>query len=300
MPLTAVIILNWNGKENTLACLASLQKLQASIIVIDNASMDDSVATIRKKFPKVQLIENKTNLGFAAGNNLGIKRALSAGVDYLWLLNNDTLVDDQTHRELIKTGAAYPQAGIIGGKIYFAKGFEFHSERYQKSEKGKVLWYAGGLIDWRNIYASHRGVDEVDRGQYDKPEITGFVTGCSMFIKKEVIKTIGIFDERYYLYWEDVDFCLRARSAGYQLLYIPKAIIWHKNASSSGRSGNPLQQYYFTRNRFLFAMKHAPWRSKIAVLHESLRLATGGNSFQKQGVKDALLGHYGKGGKWEN
>lgn len=299
MPQIAIVIINWNGKKDTLNCLASLNKLVTSgftksVIVVDNGSSDGVVEEIRKNFPDVHIIETKENLGFTGGNNFGMSYALQSGHNYIWLLNNDTIVDAHALISLIKVFDD-PRVGIAGSKIYFAPGREYHKDQYKTSERGHILWYAGGIIDWDNIYARHRGVDEVDRGQYDKTEETAFVTGCSMMIKKEVMQKVGMFDNRYYLYLEDVDLCLRAKRNHYKTVYVPSSKIWHVNAGSSGGPGSKLHQYYLTRNRLLLGMRFAPLRTKVALLREALRFFTHGTPTEKKAVVDFFLGRLGKG-----
>jgi len=119
---------------------------------VDNGSTDDSVERIRKTEPKVKIVENKKNLGFAEGNNVGIKYALENGADYICLLNNDTRVDPSFLAELVKSLQSDEKIGLIGGKIYFEKGYEFFKNKYKDNQRGKVIWYAGGLIDWNNIF----------------------------------------------------------------------------------------------------------------------------------------------------
>lgn len=293
----AIIIVNWNGKDDTVVCLASVKKMKAknvdlSVIVIDNGSTNDSVSVISKAHPWVHLIETDKNLGFTGGNNVGIKKALDWGADFVWLLNNDTIV----HPEVLLSLDAFKESnvGIVGSKIYFAPGQEYHKDRYAKVDRGRVFWYAGGLVDWGNMYASHRGVDEVDHGQYDKTEETPFITGCSMMIRREVLERIGLLDDKYYLYLEDLDFCLRAKRAGYRLLYVPTSIVWHVNAGSSGSVGNPLHEYYLTRNRLLVGLRYAPVRTKIALFKEALRFLALGSFVKKKAVFDAFFWRFGK------
>lgn len=287
----SIILVNWNGKEDTLACLASLRKLKVKslklkVIVVDNGSTDNSVEVIREKFPDVEVIETGKNLGFAGGNNVGIRKALEDGADFVWLLNNDTSVDENA---LIALLEAYkdPRVGIAGSKIYFAPGHEFHKDKYQKNELGKVIWYAGGLIDWQNVYASHRGVDEVDTGQYDTVMETPFVTGCSMMVKKQVFEKVGLLDEKLFAYLEDLDFCLRAKQVGYTLLYEPQSKLWHKNAGSSG-VGSDTHQYYMTRNRLFIGMRYASLRTKFALIREAIRFIIGGPAIRRKAVIDFL------------
>jgi GT2 family glycosyltransferase len=288
-----VIIVNWNGWKDTIVCLDSLKKVKQihatlTIIVVDNGSTNESVPMIRKKFPEMTLLETHKNLGFSGGNNVGMRYALEHGADFVWLLNNDTFVDSG----ILSCLSTFkdPSVGIIGNKIYFAPGHEFHASRYSARQKGRVLWYAGGLIDWNNVYASHRGVDEVDHGQYDTPEETQFITGCSMIIRRAVIENIGYLDDNYYLYLEDLDYCLRAKKAGYRLLYVPAGVLWHVNAGSSARPGNPLHEYYFTRNRLLLGFRYATSRTKFALLREAFRFTS---PVRRKAVRDWIFGKFG-------
>ncbi len=292
----AIILVNWNGKKDTLACLESLTKLKTQsaswrtklkTYVVDNGSTDNSVVAIKKNFSDVEVIEVGENLGFAGGNNVGIRRALEWGADYIWLLNNDTVVDHNALDALL--GAFVDKSvGVAGSKIYFASGHEFHKELYSKENLGHVLWYAGGLIDWQNMYASHRGVDEVDKGQNDKIAETPFITGCSMMIKKQVFEKIGLLDEKFFAYLEDLDFCLRAKQMGYKLVYKPQSILWHKNAGSSG-VGSALHEYYMTRNRLIVGMRYAPVRTKIALIREGIRFIFSGPPIRRKAILDAIL-----------
>ncbi len=302
-----IIILNFNGKADTIACLETLQELrimnssageagyELRIVVVDNGSTDGSVEAIRHKLPQTLVLENKSNLGFAEGNNVGIRYALENGADYVVLLNNDTLVDKNFVEELLKGMKSDLKIGVVSPKIYFAPGFEFHRDRYKESEKGKVIWYAGGKIDWQNVLASHNGVDEVDHGQHNKQTETDFATGCCMLIKKEVFLSIGLLDTKYFLYWEDTDFCQRAKRAGFKVVYIPGSVVWHKNAGSGGGSGSQLQDYYTTRNRLFLGMRYAPLRSKIALLRESLFKIFAGRQWQRRGILDFYLQRFGRG-----
>lgn len=293
----AAIIVNWNGKKDSLCCLESLQKInllgnRLTVIVVDNGSTDDSVSAIRRACPDVTVIETGENLGFTGGNNVGIKKALDLGAEVIWLLNNDTIVD----KNVLSFAKVFEDStvGACGSKIYFAAGHEFHHDRYKNSERGKVLWYAGGLVDWDNVYASHRGVDEVDHGQYDTNTDTQFITGCSFIVRSDVIRKIGMLNDRYYLYLEDLDWSLRIQKAGYKTVYVSSSVIWHVNAGSSGRPGNPLQNYYLTRNRLFLGMKYAPFRTKVALIREGIRFLISGSPTQRKAVLDFMMGRLGK------
>lgn len=300
MKKIAIVILNYKNIADTLDCIASLEKVHIddfslSIILVNNDTENTyTLSDFKTKFP-LEIINNPINNGFSGGNNVGIKKALLQGVEYVLLLNNDTLVDPSFVKELVKSANLQPNSGALSPKIYFAKGCEFHKTRYTKEELGKVLWYAGGLMDWRNVIGTHRGVDEVDKGQYDEESTTDFVTGCCMLIPSDVLKKIGILDERYFLYYEDSDLSERIKRAGFSLSFVSRAIIWHKNGGAAGGSGSSLQDYYISRNRLLFGMTYAPMKSKIALVRESLSILLRGRKWQKTGVKDFYLRKFGKG-----
>lgn len=295
-----VIILNWNNKDLTLACLQSLQKIkfpprsQISYLVIDNGSTDDSIKVIKKAFPKVFILENKKNLGYAEGNNKGMEYALKKGADYLLVLNNDIEMDEDFLVQLIKVADKEKKAGLFSPKIYFAPGYELHKKRYQKEERGKVIWYAGGIIDWDNVLSPHRGVDEVDKGQFDKVIEVDYASGSCLLIKKEVLEEIGLFDSKLCMYWEDTDLSQRARRAGWRVLYVPKAKIWHKVSSSSG-IGSGLNDYYLARNRLIFGFRYARLRTKFALFRDSIRILLKGRKWERIGVRDFYLMRFGKG-----
>lgn len=301
-----VVILNFNGKEFILQCLESVMKLETrnletEIVVVDNGSSDDSVKLVEQRYKDrpagkagIKILSNKNNLGFAEGNNVGIRYALENGADYVMLLNPDTLVNKNLLVQLVKVAEGEDKIGILSPKIYFAPGFEYHHDRYKDSERGRVIWYAGGVMDWKNVLASHRGVDEVDHGQYDEVMETDFGTGCCLLMKSQVFKKIGFLDEKYFLYFEDNDFCQRARRAGFGIYYVPDAFLFHLNAGSTS-SGSDLQDYYISRNRMLFGIRYVPLRAKIALLRESLKLLLSGRKWQKAGVRDFYLGKFSKG-----
>jgi GT2 family glycosyltransferase len=290
------IIVNWNGKADTDTCLSSLQKIdhkktEFHIIVVDNGSTDGSLAELRRNHPDVTYIPVGENLGFTGGNNRGISHALNNKADYIWLLNNDTYVD----KNVLSMLWAFddPSVGAVTGKIYFAPHHEYHIDRYKEPERGKVIWYAGGIIDWHNMYASHRGVDEVDHGQYDNNGSTPYISGCSFMVRTDVVKKVGLLDDRYYLYLEDLDWSLRIQKSGYKTLFCPSSVLWHINAGSSGRPGNPLHEYYFTRNRLLLGFRYAPVRTKFALFREAIRFLFS-SPLKRKAVLDACFGRFGK------
>lgn len=293
-----IIIVHYKGKKFTRQCLQSVEELKTfgfklKTMVINN-NPQESLKDLEGKFPKFTFHETKENLGFVGGNNLGIKKALEDGADYVFLVNNDTTLNPNILIHLIKVAEKRKKAGILGPKIYFAPGYEYHYDRYKKSERGKVFWYAGGEIDWANVITQHRGVDKVDKKQYDQIEETDYISGCGMFIKREVLKKIGLLDKKYFLYYEDSDFSVRAKKAGFKLLFTPQAKMWHFNAASS-EVGGSLHDYYITRNRLLFGMRYAPLRAKIALFRWGVSRLIVGRPWQKIAFRDFLIGRFGKG-----
>lgn len=289
----AIVILNYKGAQNTLECITSVsaankKDINMELIVVDNNSEDDSQKKL-KKLNNIKLILNSENLGFTGGMNTGIRYALENGAAQVILLNNDTYVDRDF---LINICKASLTGDIVAPKIYFAPGYEFHKKRYKNSDLGKVIWYAGGKIDWQNVIGTHIGVDEVDTGQFSSPKEIDFATGCCLLVKKEVFEKIGFLDDKYFLYLEDMDFSVRAKKNGFKIIFEPTSVIWHKNASSAGGSGSPLQDYYFTRNRLIFAFKYTKLRTKLAVLRQTLSQC--GNSIKRRAFFDFLTFHYGK------
>ena len=223
-PLVYIIILSWNGKADTVECLRSLELLEYpnhKLLVVDNASSDGTAEAVRKEFPGVELIVNERNLRFAGGNNVGISYAVARGAHYVLLLNNDTVVDKALVRALVDVAESAPEIGMVGPKIYY----------YQDRNR---LWYAGGNIDWKKGWMWHTGVREDDQGQYDTQRSTDFISGCCMLVKRSVIERVGAFDEAYYIYGEDVDWCVRASRAGFALQFAPDARLWHKLSVTSG------------------------------------------------------------------
>lgn len=298
-----IVTINYNTAEDTKKMLASLEKLHhpdfsLHAIVVDNASRE-KFSLDNKGSIETTVLRSETNKGFAGGSNFGIEYALKAGADYVLLLNNDTIVDRNLISQLLKELESKKEIGITVPKIYFAKGYEYHKDRYKSDELGNVFWYAGGYTDWSHVFSKHRGMDEVDHKQYDRIENTSFATGCCMLVKKEVFEKVGFFNEKYFLYFEDADFSERVQKAGYIIVYVPQAKLWHMTSASTGGSGSALHDYFLTRNRMMFGFMYAPLRAKIALTRESLRLFSSGRKYQKRGIKDFYTGKFGQGSFFE-
>lgn len=296
----SIILIHYNAEEETTDCLKSLVNLKAdgfkySVIVVDNGSkVPYEIPAVFAKQP-FELVRSESNLGYTGGNNLAITHAFDEyHSDYVLLLNNDTTVDREFAQELWRAAQTQPQHGLIASKIYFSPGREYHGNSYTAKDRGNVLWYAGGSIDWQNLIAFHRGVDELDRGHFDTQQESDFATGCSVLIKREVLEKIGLLEEKYFLYLEDVDLSVRAAQAGYGIGFCPTSKVWHKNAGSSGGAGSPLHQYYQTRNRLLFAMRYGSWRTRLTAASLAVRLGLGGNQAERAAVKDLVTGQLGK------
>ncbi|MGQ0601229.1 MAG: glycosyltransferase family 2 protein [Anaerolineales bacterium] len=247
-PTVAVIVLNWNGLTDTLACVASLLRCDyssATIVVVDNGSTDDSVTGIRAAFSQVTVLETGCNLGYVGGNNFGLEHARQLRADYALLLNNDTEVAPDFITRLVEVVQADPQIGIAGPFIYY-------------HVKPTTFWSVGGQIDWRRGHTSMLGEGQPDAGQFgDQPFPVEFVTGCALLIRSEVMNRIGLLEERFFAYYEDTEWCVRARRAGYRVLSVPAAKVLHKITPEARFASNSLA-YYLTRNRLLFLkLSHA-------------------------------------------
>ncbi len=266
--MIGLVTVNYNQYQMTKEFLDSL----ASIKYPENITVFISDVSSKKenfkigKYPMKVINQPLPNKGYAFGINQGVKYFLKNNINQFCAINNDIIFDKNFYLEAEK---AFKKYDIFGGKIYYAPGYEYH-KKYKKNDIGKVIWYAGGIDDWKNCFTYHRGVDEVDKGQYNKEEKTDFITGCMFFFNKKIVEKTGFWDEKYFLYYEDADYCERVKRKGFQLMYVPKIIIWHKNAQSTGGSGSPLHQKYQRKNRLIFGLKYAPLRTKIHLIKNYL------------------------------
>ena len=245
---TAIVLLNWNGGEMTAECIRSLLKMRAEnyeIIVVDNGSKDGSVEYLQEQFPPITILPQEQNLGFAAGCNVGVKLALERGAKYVLPLNNDTVVDAEFLKELERVAEEHAQAAMVSPKIYF---WDFPDR----------LWWAGGEFSlWTGI-AKHIGRKEVDKGQFDCSRGVDWATGCAVLMRCDVLRVIGLFDERFFGNGEDLDLSLRIRKAGYRIWYAPKAKLWHKEGVDYRKNaGEYLRKFTGTRNLLFVMRKHA-------------------------------------------
>jgi len=236
----SIILLNWNNPYDTVECIESLKEISYpnyEIIVVDNNSTDDSIKEL-ENIRNIQLIRNDSNLGFAGGNNVGIEYALKRSSDLILLLNNDTVVDRDFLSVLVGRAVGKKNVGIIGSKIY------------NYSEPAKI-WSAGGGITKLTKRTFQYGENKSDEKKFNREMEVDFLSGCCMLIKREVFERIGLLDAEYFMYYEDVDFCLRAKKFC-KVIYTPGAIIWHKVSATSNKS---YRDYYRMRNYMMLLNK---------------------------------------------
>lgn len=294
-PKVAIILLNWNQEADTSECLKSLAKIDHGnyeIVLVDNASRDGSADKIKNKFPNITLIKNPENLGFAEGNNVGLRYFAGKEIDYFLLLNNDTIVKNDFLSKLVEAGENDPSAGVLGPKIYF---FDHPDE----------IWFAGGYFNRITGKTYHRGLGEKDTGQYDSPVRADFVSGCAMLVRKNVMDQLKGLDPDYFFSHEDVDLCLRAGRLGAKIVYVPGSVVWHKFARAAGGRFSPLYVYYRVRNGLLLLKKNRfPWHKLIYNLIVNpvkmlcFAIITGnfkGAFAVIRGVRDFTAGRYGRG-----
>ena len=235
-----IVLLNWNGKKDTLECLTSLQKVDYphfTTVVVDNGSKDDSVSCIRAAFPNIPIFETKENLGFAGGNNVAIAWGLKKDFDWILLLNNDTIVDPQFLHEFMNASKQQPKAKILGAKIY----------RYGDPKR---IDHLGGI--WNPKIGEFESLcyGKLD-DELSEMQAVDYVCGAALFMHRSVPETIGLLEKNFFLFWEETDFCCRARRAKMEVWTAPNAKIWHK-VSASFTGGKPQMHYFWWRSRLLW------------------------------------------------
>ncbi|PWL30946.1 glycosyltransferase family 2 protein [uncultured Roseivirga sp.] len=228
-PSLAIVIVNWNSYEVTANCLESLRFLdypEFTVVVVDNGSEDDSGDRLMSSFPEITLLKNTENLGFTGGNNTGIQFALENDFELVMLLNNDTIVTPGLASLLVKRLVSDPDIGAVQPKILYNK------ER-------DVIWNAGGVFNSFLFISKTRGFNEKDRGQYDTSNKVDWITGCCFLTRSEIIKQIGLLDQKFFIYYEDSDWSFKIRKLGYKLVYDGSSIVYHEvGMSEENRKGH--------------------------------------------------------------
>lgn len=294
VPKVTAIVLNWNNYQDTRSCLESLQTVDyenLDVLVVDNGSTDGSGKKIEAKFPSVDLLYNEENQGFAGGINPGIRRAIDNESQFVWLLNNDTqFPNSNVLNQLVETMEANSSAGIVTPLV---KEFPDTSE----------VWFWRGLVDWRTANADH--ADSPAEFQKNLVE-TEYVPNCCSLIRVEVFEEVGFLPERYFIYYEDVDYGIHVRDAGYRLLTDTRTTVYHEQGGTSGDELEPLFSYYNGRNTLLLARR---FRDKLkpsfpvyfpvwVAKQVGYRILNGGYSGILpffRGVLDGVLGRTGRG-----
>lgn len=274
------VILNWNGKKFLKNCLdsvlsSSYKKLK--VVLVDNASTDGSVDFVEKNYKKVIVLKNRANLGWTGGNNRGVKFALKQGADAVFILNNDTTISANCILNLAKTLFSDKSTGIVGPKIYFS----------DKGRRTKKISFAGGKFTSNRYFGVHIGINRIDKGQYSKTKKTDFITGAAICVKREVFESVGLFDDRYFIYYDEADFCMKARRKGFTSIFVPAAVVYHE-FSGTVSVNSPFQRYYTTRNHYLFVEQNAPFKVKARELLRTPKTAL--EFFRKDKDKYSLLG----------
>lgn len=262
-PEVTIVILNWNNAEDTLRCLASVEQLtypNYEVIVVDNGSVDDSVSQLHTAYPGVTLLETGENLGYAGGNNLGIRYALEEGAAYVWLLNDDILVAPDSLSILVKASDASTDIGFTGPMVYM------------REQPDRIL-SAGGVLD-HSMQPRHRGLGALDQGQYGNINEVDFLSGCALLVSREAIEKVGLLDEAFFAYGEDIEWCFRGKRADLRVLLVPNAHVWHPDTRLRDQHSGRVM-YYITRNHLLFLQKHRLGSRNIvgALLQNAIWLA---------------------------
>lgn len=254
-PSVIVVVLNWNGCADTIICVTSLEKTSypdRSIVIVDNGSTDGSQRILRERFPGCDLIETGENLGYAGGNNVGLEAAINRTADYVILLNNDTVVDEGFIEPLVATAESTPRATLFGAKILYR-------------DQPDTVWFAGGRVDWVKGN-SHLGKDQKDQAHDVRSREVDYVTGCCLMVRTSAIESLGMLDPKFFLLFEEADWCLRARERGWQVVYVPASHVWHAVSSSFGGQASATYRYYYARNQLLFIWLHLRGLRRVGAL----------------------------------
>ncbi len=267
-PRVAAVVLNWNTAEETIECVRSLEASEYSpvdTIVVDNASKNDSVGRLREELGDLELICNPTNLGYAGGNNVGIRRAIEIGADYVLIVNSDVTVAPDTIGKLVNTAGETDRIAAVGPAVFWKKTPE-------------VLFAAYGKVDFSEAIVKLVGANSTDVARFgSEPREVDWVVGCAVLLSNEALNEVGLFDEEFFAYHEEADWCVRAKKRGFKVVFVPGAKVLHVGqAATGGAKYASAKRYFVGRNSVLFARKHASclqWCKFLACFSVSLPLA---------------------------
>ena len=248
-----IVLLNWNGREDTLACLDSLRPVltpQRTVLVVDNGSTDGSVGAIRSAFPEVEVIETGRNLGYAGGNNVGIERAMALDADFVLVLNNDTKCAPDLIDRLLEAAARSPRAGLLCPRVFY-----MHDP--------KRVWFDGARWSSGALYFGFPGKGRLEDELSGDDHETDYASGAALLVRAEVVRQTGTFDDRFFLVWEEADWCYRAREKGWASVVVPSAKLWHRVGASFGTEASPLRTYFSFRNRLVWLFRHGTVAERI-------------------------------------
>jgi GT2 family glycosyltransferase len=294
-PHITIVVVTYKGLKDTLECIDSLSKLTYKnwrLVLVDQNSMDGTPEVVREKYPWVEVLENPVNDGFSGGNNLGLQKAMGTPTDFLFLLNNDTIVEPELLEKLAAPMLADPKIGIIGPTGLFYK-------------KPGTVWWAGSRLDWHGRpvldpeYINNVPLETIDMRMRE----TGYVNGCAMLIRRTVLDQVGLFDNRFFIYFEECDLCARATRAGWKMMYLPTAKLWHKVSQVQLIAGNDFGTYHWQRNRLLYLWKNGnpKWLACawciLSALKNAAVLAMKGRTHEAKvwmrALRDSLTGRWG-------
>ena len=292
-PKVFVVVLNWNRTADTLACLDSLGEStygNLHVVVVDNGSRESCRPEVEKVHPWVEVVENERNLGYSGGNNVGMRHALEHGAEFVWVLNNDTVVDAEAVTSLVECASAHPRAAAVGGRVL-------------RADRPDVLWMTWGRVTWLQSLIALEGQDEPDSARFDGERSVEWIPGCSILFRAGALREVGFFDEQFFAYHEDVEWAARAHKLGWELWYTGASRIHHAIHASSGgeeASYTGFRSYLSARNSVLYARRHgsAPQRARMAAailvtlpfqwLRRRLRGQQRGVQMKLRGWKDGL------------
>ena len=252
-PFVCIVILSWNGREDTLECLRSLEPVWNETtrgVLVDNGSTDGTAEAVRAQYPHLDIVQTGENLGFTGGNNAGMCHALEMGADYILLLNNDTVVDPGFAREMLAVARSSHTVGFVSPKIYF-------------KEPADVIWFAGARFYAWCGYGRMVGYRKRDHGQYDQVREIDRPCGCAVLVSRRLCEEVGLMDPSLFMYADEIEWKLRAGKKGFKAFYAPKAVVWHKVSVSVGQEGHPDAMYYGVRNTLHALNGHEPLASSL-------------------------------------